>query len=119
MIMTGRSDKQPCLFFVTPSAIVCYFFCVTVCTYNGTGDLRQHVFDNEIVSGWRRMLHDDDCDIRKDALKILGLAITYSMLHLYVFVLVSVFTPGQVTFITRCLILRQFPYGGGRYTMIP
>ena len=58
-------------------------------------------------------------DIRKDALKVLGLAITYSMLHLYVFVLVSVFTPGQVTFITRCSILRQFPYGGGRYTMIP
>ena len=54
----------------------------SVCAYSETGDLRHQVFDNEIVSVWRSMLYDDDCDVRQEALKVLGLVISYSMLHL-------------------------------------
>ena len=71
------------MFWVLQSTIVCYLFSDSVCAHNGTGDLRQQMFDTETVSVWRNMAHDDDWHVRQAALKVLGLAISHSTLLIF------------------------------------
>ena len=82
MMMTGMSDKKPCMFSVLPSIIVRFLFCVCVSTHSRTGDHHHRMFDTDTVSVWRSMLHDDDWHVRQEALNVLGLALYHSMLLL-------------------------------------
>ena len=40
------------------------------------------MFGDETISVWRSMLHDDNCNVRQEALNVLGLALHYSTLLL-------------------------------------
>ena len=82
--------------------------CVSLCSDSGTGDLRELMFDTPTVSVWRSMLHDHACYVRQEALKVLGLAISHSMLTLLCWCLL---TAGQVAFVNSCLTLRLYPCG--------
>ena len=69
--------------------MVCYSFCDDVCAHSQSDDLRQRMFDDETVSGWRNMLHDVDSSVRREALKVLGLAMNHSILSLLCWCLCS------------------------------
>ena len=57
-------------------------FCIGVYAHGGIDDLHQRVFNTEILWVWRSTLHDNDWNVRQEALKVLGLAINHSMLPL-------------------------------------
>ena len=61
--------------------VFCLFY-ASVRAHSRTGGLRQRVFDTEIVSAWRSLLHDDDWAVRQEALKVLRFAIYHSILPL-------------------------------------
>ena len=81
-ILPGMFEKRPRKFWVSPSTTVRSRFSDSFCAHNGTGDLRQKMFDTETISLWHSMLHNDDYDVRQEALKVLGLAINHSMRYL-------------------------------------
>ena len=53
----------------------------SICADNVTGDLHQ-IFDTMTVSVWHSIPYDDDWHVRQEALKVLGLIISHSMLAL-------------------------------------
>ena len=108
MMGVGTSESAQSNFSLLPSLKVCSVFSQDIYTEIFTEEIRDKIFETEIVAALGRVLGDTDSDIRSSAVNFFSAATAQSALCVFHGQLIPRYS--QMGFGTRYLILRSSPH---------